>query len=130
MNVVVMIRDEQRPGSEVQAWELEIASRTTLRDLIRTRVREEVAAANADPAREHRTLVQPHDRERTLNSVRSRVPRWIDWEEQARVAEDAFQRNGFFVIVADRQVDDLDEELDLVDADAVRFVRLTPLVGG
>jgi hypothetical protein len=30
----------------------------------------------------------------------------------------------------DRQVDDLDEELTLAEADVITFVRLVPLVGG
>ena len=42
----------------------------------------------------------------------------------------AFTRNGFFVLVGDRQVESLDEELELkVDTD-VSFVKLVPLVGG
>jgi hypothetical protein len=39
-------------------------------------------------------------------------------------------RNGFFVFVGDRQVDDLDEVLTLAGTDVVSFVRLVPLVGG
>jgi hypothetical protein len=34
------------------------------------------------------------------------------------------------VIVGDRQVDDLDEELELTPETEIRFLRLTPLVGG
>ena len=70
------------------------------------------------------------DAEEDLNGYRLGEPRTLDWEEQARVAEAAFARNGFFVIVGDRQVEDLDEELDLAAETEVRFLRLTPLVGG
>ena len=50
--------------------------------------------------------------------------------EHERVAEKAFEQNGFFVLVGGKQVDDLDAELDLgVDTDLC-FVRLVPLVGG
>jgi hypothetical protein len=34
------------------------------------------------------------------------------------------------VLVGDRQVEDVDEELSLDDASDVAFVRLVPLVGG
>jgi hypothetical protein len=51
-------------------------------------------------------------------------------EAQAEAALTAFTRNAFFVFVADRQVDDLDEVLTLADTDVVSFVRLVPLVGG
>lgn len=131
MGVTVTLHDETRPGTVTGSVTLEdIPAALTLRDLIRTRVREEVARVNADPGREFRTLVQPADAERTLNGFRLREPRRLDWEKQAEVAEEAFRRNGFFVLVGDRQVEDLDEELQL-DADSeIRFLKLTPLVGG
>jgi hypothetical protein len=131
MGVTVTLRDETRPGTVTGSVTLEdIPAALTLRELIRTRVREEVARVNADPGREFRTLVEPTDAERTLNGFRLREPRRLDWEKQAAVAEEAFRRNGFFVLVGGRQVEDLDEELEL-DADSeIRFLRLTPLVGG
>ena len=127
------IRDDVRPGRAAHELTLaDIPSTITLRDLIRTRVREEVAKANAEAAggREFRTLVQPVDAEATLNGFRLRSERTIDWERQAATAEEAFARNGFFVLVDGRQVEDLDEELELGADSEVRFVKLTPLVGG
>jgi hypothetical protein len=93
-------------------------------------VREEVARYNAEQGDLFIGLVQPTDAEQELNGWRLRAPRRISWEEQADVAEEAFGRNGFFVLVGDRQVDDLDEELALTADTDVAFVRLTPLVGG
>ena len=58
------------------------------------------------------------------------TPARIDWEQQADAALTAFGRNGFFVLVGDRQVEDLDEELTLDDASRVVFIRLVQLVGG
>jgi hypothetical protein len=101
-----------------------------LRDLIRHRVREEVARFNASPSPRFNGLVQPTDSECTLNGYALRRLRRLDPEAQAAAALAAFKRNGFFVFVADRQVDDLDEELTLADTDVVSFVRLVPLVGG
>jgi hypothetical protein len=125
------IRDETTTGKTVNELVLSgIAARCTLRDLIRTRVREEVARYNAEQGDLFIGLVQPTDAEQELNGWRLRAPRRISWEEQADVAEEAFGRNGFFVLVGDRQVDDLDEELALTADTDVAFVRLTPLVGG
>jgi hypothetical protein len=42
----------------------------------------------------------------------------------------AFKRNGFVVLVDDRQVTDLDEVLEVSADTEVSFVRLVPLVGG
>jgi hypothetical protein len=50
--------------------------------------------------------------------------------EQVEAACAAFARNGFVMIVGERQVDDLDEVIDLTRAAAVSFIRLVPLVGG
>ena len=133
MAVTVAIRDQAGSrSSAVDAIELEVPPALTMRDLIRTRVREEVALANAAAERgaEFRTLVQPVEAEVTLNGYRLRSRRRIDWERQAEKAEDAFRRNGFFVLVDGRQVEELDEELSLTADSDVRFVRLTPLVGG
>jgi hypothetical protein len=127
----VRIRDEKSTGQVESEFRLEdIPTGATLRDLIRTRVREEVARANAAPGRPFRSLVKPVDAEVVANGYVFREPARIDWERQAAAAEEAFLRNGFIVLVGGGQVEELDHELDL-DADTeVRFVRLVPLVGG
>ena len=107
-----------------------LPARITLRELIRTRIREEVAIANLERTKAHRLLVQPTETETTLNGYRLRTSRMIDWERQAAVAEKAFEHNGFFVIVDGAQVASLDDELSLTPETSVRFVKLTPLVGG
>ncbi|NML50508.1 hypothetical protein HHL19_12640 [Streptomyces sp. R302] len=45
-------------------------------------------------------------------------------------ALDAFSRNGFLVLVGDRQIEDLDETVALGPDTEVVFLRLVPLVGG
>jgi hypothetical protein len=42
----------------------------------------------------------------------------------------AFRRNGFVVLVDERQVEDLDEVVDLFAGSVVTFLKLVPLVGG
>lgn len=108
----------------------DVPTPVTLRELIRHRVREEVARHNANPVERYNGLVVPTGSERELNGDRARSPRVLDWEAQAQVALNAFERNGFVVFVGDRQVADLDDELTLAESDEVSFVRLVPLVGG
>lgn len=127
----LVVTDATATGKETARLLLEgLPSPLTLRDLIRFRVREEVARHNASPAPRFNGLVQPLDAEAHLNGYVLPRTRRLDWEVQAATAIQAFKRNGFFVFVGERQVDDLDQELSLADADVVSFVRLVPLVGG
>jgi hypothetical protein len=102
----------------------------TVRELIERRVYEEVHDYNhARPSPLHR-LVAPAEAEATLNPPRARAPRPVDWTVQRDLAIEAFQRNGFFILVGDRQVTDLDERIHLGLTTEATFVRLVPLVGG
>jgi hypothetical protein len=58
------------------------------------------------------------------------TPRRVDAEEQCARALEAFGRNGFVVLVDDRQVEELDDVVDLPVGAQVTFLRLVPLVGG
>ena len=107
-----------------------ISNRITLRDLVLTRVREEVARFNAAPQPIFRGLVMPEEGVPAAEGFRMPKQRPLDWERQADRAIEAFGRNGFFVLVDDRQVTELDEELDLTADSDIRFVRLVQLVGG
>ncbi len=127
----VTILDEWTPGGGATEWALELLTeRVTVRELIRSRVYQEVTEYNARQAGLFRGLVQPRDAERTREGFRLRSPRRIDWTEQYESALDAFARNGFLLLVDDRQVTDLDAEIELRHDTDVSFLRLVPLVGG
>ena len=130
MSVTVLIRDETPTGRALGEQRFTLDDSLTLRELIRHRVREEVARYNLDRGPNFFGLVQPSDTEATLNGYRLRAPRTLDWERQADIAVGGFTKNAFFVLVGNRQVDDLDEALELHEADDLAFVRLVPLVGG
>lgn len=131
MGMKIVITDTTPTGTETGRLLLEdVPEGGTLRDVIRHRVREEVARYNAAPGVRFTGLVRPTDAELAANGYELRRPRRLDWEAQATAALDSFRRNGFFVFVGDRQVTDLDEEITLSETDEVSFVRLVPLVGG
>jgi hypothetical protein len=129
--ISVTIKDTSGTGRAVATITLDgIDDRITLRDLVRTRVRDEVARYNAAQGEYFAGLVMPDGAKATPEGFRMPAPRPVDWAQQAKRALDAFSRNGFFVLVDDRQVTDLDEELRLtVDSD-IRFIRLVQLAGG
>ena len=126
----VLIHDRTGAGRPISTFTIpDLPDRITVRDLIRIRVRDEVARHNLKPTQPFRGLVAPTADEVALNGPR-RQPKRIDWEAQAKVAVDAFERNGFFVLVDRRQAVSLDDEVDLAAASDVTFVKLIPLVGG
>jgi hypothetical protein len=127
----VTFRDETATGKPLTEWEVAgLPERMTVRELIRLRVREEVARHNARLSDRFNGLVRPDDAEMELNGYRLREPRRIDWERQAEIAERAFLANGFFVLAGDRQVEDLDEVMDLTVDPGLVFIKLVALVGG
>jgi len=129
--VSVLMYDEAPGQGRTERVRLALVSeRVTVRALIESRVRAEVAAVNAAPAREFRTLVQPTDAERTLNGFRLRKPKPLDADAQCAAAIRAFDQNGFFLLVDDRQVEGLDTEIVIGPDTEIGFFKLVPLVGG
>ncbi|MEV0823680.1 hypothetical protein [Nonomuraea rubra] len=127
----VTFRDESATGRSLAEFSLpDLPERISARELVRLRVREEVARHNAAPRPHFHGLVKPTDAEAELNGYRMRTARRLDWEKQADAAEAAFARNGFLLLVGDRQIEDLDTEIDLIADPVVSFVKLVPLVGG
>lgn len=132
MSAVITIRDETASGQLVAELSLTLpAARISMRDLIATRVRFEVEAFNARSGDEvFRGLVQPSGAEQVSTGFKLKQRRQVDAQEQVTRALEAFERNGFFVVVDDRQVDSLDDVVAVRPATRVSFVKLVPLVGG
>jgi hypothetical protein len=135
MSTTLTVRDETTFsfGSENdEEFSLDVpAERLTVRELIRARVHKEVRDYNLHQPEYFRGLVQPTDAERTLNGFKVRQGRRIDPEKQFEKAVESFYRNGFLVLVDDRQVGELEEEIEIrPDTTTVTFLKLVPLVGG
>ena len=136
MSVTLTIRDETTAGQVYHELPLEFPSeRITVRELIRERVYQEVQDFNRRQGeRSFRGLIQPTDAERVLNGrqneYRLKPERQIDWKEQFEKAVEAFSRNGFFILVDDKQAESLDEEMVIGAGTQVSFIKLTLLVGG
>lgn len=125
------IQDRTATGTPTGSIDLpNVPDRVTLRDLIRLRVREEVARYNLAPGLEFVGLVQPDGATPGRHGYQMPAPRRIEWERQADIAIDSFLRNGFFVMVNGRQETDLEHEIALGSDLDVGFIKLTPLVGG
>jgi hypothetical protein len=130
----VRVRDETTAGGgRHPAHELLLrleSERLTVRELIRSRVWQEVSEYNARTDGVFRGLVQPTEAERELNGYRLPRGRRIDFDAQFAAALEAFERNRVLLLVDDRQFESLDEEVELRAASEVTFLRLVPLAGG
>jgi hypothetical protein len=107
-----------------------LTERVTVRELIRSRVYQEVKDYNTRRPEYFRSLVQPTDAEQTLNGYKLRQSRQIDWEKQFEQAIMTFERNGFIILVDDEQVSELEQEIEIKPGTSVTFLKLVPLVGG
>jgi hypothetical protein len=131
MPTTLTIRDESTGEGTLHEFALEVLTeRITVRELIRSRVYQEVQDYNRRQPKVFHTLVQPADAERTLNGYKLAKPRQIDWQQQYAKAVHAFEARHFLVLVDDREVETLDEEITVAPHTSVSFLRLTPLVGG
>jgi hypothetical protein len=131
MATALTIHDQGTSGGRIRSFKLQLASeRVTVRELIERRVTQEVEDYNRAQPEYFQGLVQPTDAERVLNGYRLRQRRMLDAAEQCSKALEAFERNGFFVLVDDRQLDRLDDEISVRPNTEVSFVKLVPLIGG
>ncbi len=126
----ILIKDQTIGGGDINTIELEFESQIiTLRDLIMRRVEKEVAIYNQKMDEKYLGLVVPEKVEKLLN-YKTADKRKVDGEKQTYVALDGFMKNQFFVIINDKQAEDLDQKIELAKVKQVEFIKLTPLVGG
>ena len=127
----VLIHDETSSGQRTHSFTLDhLTERLTVRELLRARIYQEVQDFNLSQPEHFRGLVEPTAAERTLNGFKLKAKRQLDWQEQFTRACEAFERNGFFVLVGQRQAETLDEAFEVKVNTEVSFVKLVPLVGG
>jgi len=125
------ISDQTTAGETMGACVLDLLTeRITVRELIRSRVYQEVQDYNVNQGWVFNGLVQPEEAEKTLNGWKLKKPRQLDWKRQFERAIEAFEANQIVILVNDRQAESLDEEIVVEPQTTVTFLRLVPLVGG
>ena len=127
MNTIT-IKDETASGKVLHEIALRFEKEyITVKELIESRIKLEVEKYESQDMSQVPTLVTPLNKIDYLNAKRKKS---IDVEKQIYVALDAFQNNGFFILVDDEQVDQLDQRILIDESSNVSFIKLTPLVGG
>lgn len=129
--VNIMIKDETFAGKILNEIEIELSKeRVTVKEIVEARVIAEVEAYNNKVPQYFNGLVQPTDSEATINGYKLLNKKKVDAEKQVFTALNAFQRNGYFVLIDNIQAEELEDEVLLSRDSKVSFVKLTPLVGG
>jgi hypothetical protein len=131
LNNSVTITDASVSGQRLQSFTLEtLAEQMTAREIIRARIYQEVRDYHQAQGTVFRGFVEPAGAAGAPDGSKAPPGRRIDWEEQYRRACEAFEQNGFFLLVGDRQADSLEERFEVGVETDVQFVKLMPLVGG
>ncbi len=129
--LTITIKDETFNGKILNEVNISLTGeRYTVKDLIEARVIAEVEAYNSRMPEYYKGLVQPSESEVTLNGYKIKDRKKVDAEKQVYVALDAYQKNGFFILLDDIQLGMLEQEIFLTKKSNISFLKLTPLIGG
>ncbi|WP_136667882.1 hypothetical protein [Flavobacterium sp. H122] len=127
----ILISDELLNGTVTNQFEIEVESTSiTVEELITKRVTVEIENYNKRLPEYFTGLVEPTNAERTLNGYKLKAKQLIDVEKQIYIALNAFQKNGFFILVDNQQLEKLDQKVTFKSDSKISFVKLIPLVGG
>ncbi len=129
----ISVRDEHFPSKAVTEMLLQLSSNTlTAADLISERVRAELDERHSSQLDGgHQFLVQPEADEVRLNGKKDgRTARAADPDVCVAKALEGFENNAFILLVDDKQIETLEEPIDISENSVVTFLKLTPLVGG
>ena len=135
MSVMLKVCDETTSGEKGPEFTIDFLTETiSVRDLIRTRVYQEVSDYNSRRQRGrsevYRGLVQPREAEKVLGGYQLPRERVLDWNEQCDAACDAFSSGKILVLVDVRLAEALEETITVRADTRVSFLKLVPLVGG
>ena len=129
--ITLSIKDEHPTGKLLSEVMVAFNRETvTVKDIIEARVRQEVENYLNKLPEYYNGLIEPTDAEKTINGYKLRDRKPIDAEKQVYTALNAFQKNGFFILVDNDQCMSLDQTIVRTDRTNVSFIKLTPIIGG
>lgn len=123
------MRDQSRAGHVLGGAVVEgLPGRTTLAELVRVRVRHEVATYNAAPGPVYRGLVAPEGAIRHSDGFRMSSTRPLDAERLVRAVHEAVAAGVVHFRVGEQTHDDLAAPFDADEVDEVVVVMDRPIV--
>ena len=128
---ILLVRDENAFGNIYNELKLSFDQlEVSVKDIICERIFQEVEKYNQKALNYEHALVKPQEDEVRLNQPKGKKRKQVDPQKQLDIALKAFSSNGFFMLVDDKQVENLDDVVIIKTDTIVSFIKLTPLVGG
>ncbi|GEM46739.1 hypothetical protein [Deinococcus cellulosilyticus] len=131
MSQLLTLIDETTTGKKTTVCTLTFPeTHVTAREILRRRIYAEVTEHNNQSSRSFQGLVWPGGDPAQCTAGHATPP--LDWEKQFKTAQQAFQMFQFIMLVQDRQIENLEEEIHLKPDETleIHFLKLVPLVGG
>ena len=127
----INVTDETFTGEVLHTQTLEFSDPlVSVKEIITQRVIQEVDRFNQQLTKHFKGLIRPSLAENSKEGFLLKKKQAVDAEKQVYVALDAFQQNGYFVLIDDQQAESLDQMIKLEASTKVSLLKLTPLVGG
>lgn len=123
------MRDVSHAGHELGRSHLDgLPAVVSLGELLRIRIRSDVARYNAEPGPVFVGLVQPADSVRHSDGHHLKVPRALDADRLVRAAEEAAAAGVLWFVLGDEEVTDLARRIDVDQQEEVVAVLRRPIV--
>lgn len=126
----LLIKEENFAGKILDEILLDIESKSlTLKELIQKKIAQNISHQNQKIQIEQKQYENEFEQKLNPNH-KAWEKKKLDTEKEVYRALEVFNNNGFLVMVDNRQITDLEEEILVFDDTQVSFIRLTQLVGG
>lgn len=123
------MRDVSHAGHELGRAHVDgLPAVISLGELLRNRIRTDVARYNAEPGPVFKGLVQPADAIRHSDGHHMRIPRRLDADRLIAAAEEAVAAGILWFVLGDENVSDLARRIDVEQQDEVIAVLRRPVV--
>lgn len=130
MAIALEVFDQVNTNREPAVTLRLVSNKLTVAELIKQRVKQEVDEYNEKQPEIFRGLVQPTAAERLLNGFKLKKNKTLNVESQQKAALKGFEAGSIFLLVDDRQIEALDEIIEVHRDTEVIFLKLVPLIGG
>ncbi len=123
MSITITVKNELLQGGAQPSWPLEIHEEcSTLREIIRCRIYQDVSEYHARKRVRELCLIPPTTCQSQSETGTEDRP-LLDWQRHYKQAIKAFEKRSYIVIVDNKQVTQLDSQVQLTSESSVTFFK-------